>query len=53
MDPFGKIFPDKNRAAIGRESSSKPEIYCTIKSTFLFLLVVLRIDSHVSTKVEK
>jgi hypothetical protein len=28
-------------------------MYCEIKTTFLFLLGVDRIDSHVSTKAEK
>jgi hypothetical protein len=52
-DPLGKIFPDKNKTAVDSESSFRCEMYCEIKSTFLFLLGVNRIDSHVSTKVEK
>ncbi|HYO06640.1 MAG TPA: hypothetical protein VER14_06630, partial [Phototrophicaceae bacterium] len=52
-DPRGKVFPDKNKTAIRRESSCKHEIYPDIKSTFLFLLGVSRINSQVSTKVEK
>ena len=53
VDPLGKIFPDKNKTAVASESSCKCEMYCEIMSTFLFLLGVDRIDSHVSTKVKK
>jgi hypothetical protein len=52
LEPRGKILPDKNRAAIGNESSSKSARYSERMLTLAFLLFVERIFSHISTKYE-
>jgi hypothetical protein len=53
FEPCGKILLEKNRTAIGKDSSSFNEKrYSEMISTFIFLLVVVRIFSQVSTKWE-
>ena len=53
FEPRGNILLDKNRTAIGKDSSSLSEQrYLERIFTFIFLLVVVRIFSQVSTKFE-
>jgi hypothetical protein len=53
FEPRENILLEKNRTAIGKDSSSFNEKrYSEMISTFIFLLVVARIFSQVSTKWE-
>jgi hypothetical protein len=53
FEPRGNILLEKNRTAIGKDSSSFSEQrYLERIFTFIFLLVVVRIFSQVSTKFE-
>jgi hypothetical protein len=52
-EPLGNILLEKNRTAIGKDSSSfKEKRYSERIFTFIFLLVIALIFSQVSTKWE-
>ena len=50
FEPDGNILLAKNRTAICKHLSSREERYSERRLTFIFLLVVLRIFSHIFTK---
>ncbi|MGA7899676.1 MAG: hypothetical protein WCA39_12535, partial [Nitrososphaeraceae archaeon] len=53
FEPRGNILLEKNRTAIGKDSSSfREKRYSERTITFIFLLAVARIFSQVSTKCE-
>jgi hypothetical protein len=52
LEPRGNILLEKNRTAIGKDSSFSEKRYSARTFTFIFLLLVARIFSQVSTKCE-
>jgi hypothetical protein len=52
FEPRGNILLDKNRTAIGKDSSFSEKRYSARTFTFMFLLLVARIFSQAFTKFE-